>query len=223
MVTLHRHQLVRLRQQAWARLLGEADDSDTREALHCWAGGSFPLVVCRQPCSAPSDGSLSVGLATPPAQQRRRLVFQVRRDEVLYFDEFPQAADIVSLLTRRARPHWTALRGDLARLGVRVRVYGSYGWQALTGLSYLRPGSDLDLCLSVEDAGQADAVVQRLVGVTAGLPRLDGELLFPDGGAVAWREWQAWRLGRVREVLVKRLRSVELTGSVTPWSCEALA
>ena len=41
-------------------------------------------------------------------------------------------------------------------------------------------------------------------------PRLDGELLFPDGAAIAWREWQAWRQGRAPQVLVKRLRGVAL-------------
>ena len=41
-------------------------------------------------------------------------------------------------------------------------------------------------------------------------PRLDGELRFPDGAAVAWREWEAWRAGRSRAVLVKRLDGCSL-------------
>jgi phosphoribosyl-dephospho-CoA transferase len=220
MVALHRHQLVRLRQEAWGRLQQEAVESETQAALQCWREGGFPLVVCRQPCRAPEDGAVAVGLAAPLAWQRRRWLFSVRRDEVLYFDEFPPAVEIAALLSRRARPGWTALCDDLRRLGLRVRVYGSHGWQRLTGLPYLRAGSDLDLCLPVQDAEQADQVVQCLSAAPFALPRLDGELLFPDGGGVAWREWQAWRNGCVREVLVKRLHGVELTAQPL---CEAMA
>jgi hypothetical protein len=41
-------------------------------------------------------------------------------------------------------------------------------------------------------------------------PRLDGEMLFPDGAAIAWREWVAHREGRTAQVLVKRLRGVAM-------------
>ena len=44
----------------------------------------------------------------------------------------------------------------------------------------------------------------------AARPRLDGELVFDDGAAVAWREWIEWRAGRARAVLVKRLHGVAL-------------
>ena len=41
-------------------------------------------------------------------------------------------------------------------------------------------------------------------------PRVDGELVFPRGEAVAWREWLQWRRGEVDSVMVKRLHGVAL-------------
>ena len=107
---------------------------------------------------------------------------------ILYFDEFPKAAAITSLLPPPLRSAWAALAKT-----VDARIYGSYGLQQLTGLSYLHAESDIDLCLSVDDAAAADLAAAALSGAAFARPRLDGELVFPDGRAVAWREWQPWR------------------------------
>jgi phosphoribosyl-dephospho-CoA transferase len=93
----------------------------------------------------------------------------------------------------------------LLALDVEAVVYGSFGWQQLTGLDYLREGSDIDLLLQVASPEQADAAVAALHASGIESPRLDGELVFPDGSAVAWREWAIWRAGLVEQVLVKRL------------------
>jgi hypothetical protein len=58
-----------------------------------------------------------------------------------------------------------------------------------------------------------------LEAAPAGLPRLDGELLWPDGAAVAWREWAAWRAGQVGALLVRRIDGVNL---VEDWPCHSL-
>jgi phosphoribosyl-dephospho-CoA transferase len=90
------------------------------------------------------------------------------------------------------------------------RVFGSYGWQAISGLDHVRPCSDLDLSVVVYGAAQEDTVAQVLQSCGATQPRLDGELLFADGAGVAWREWIEWRAGRTRAVLVKRVHGVTL-------------
>ena len=48
------------------------------------------------------------------------------------------------------------------------------------------------------------------------LSELDGELVFPDGRAVAWREWQPWREQRVDRILVKRLQGVVMERALEP-------
>ena len=51
--------------------------------------------------------------------------------------------------------------------------------------------------------------------------RLDGELVFERGQAVAWREWLAWRAGRVKTVLVKHIGGACLSSD--PLGCGAPA
>lgn len=215
-MALHRHQLARLRAAAWQRLQHETQDAQTAVALRQWAARDLPLVVCRQPCQAPADGRITLALAAPRSLGRGRWSFAVAPQEVLFFDEFPTASDITRLLRPAARAPWRLLCTALDGLGVPVRVYGSHGWQWLTGWAYLRPGSDVDLYLPVQDAAHADAVVRQLAASAAAdpaLPRLDGEVVLPDGAAVAWREWHDWRRGGVREVMVKRLRGVQLVAA----------
>ena len=209
---LRRHQLVRLNASGWQRLLDAQPDGPQRECMALWAAQGWPLVVCRQPCTAPADGRWTLGLAAPSRWNRARWTVEVRPDEVLVFDEFPFAPAVAGLLPAALRPAWHALCRALQAQGTAARVYGSHGWQQLTGRLYLRPTSDLDLCIAVHDAAAADAAVQLLAAADPRLPRLDGELVLPDGSGVAWREWRDWRAGRVRAVLVKRVDGIELVG-----------
>jgi phosphoribosyl-dephospho-CoA transferase len=179
-------------------------------AVHRWTTNAFPLVVCRQPCNVLADDMFSAGLPGPLALGRGRWVFRIRADDVLWFDEFPLAADVTPLIPASAREQWMLLCERLAALDVCARVYGSYGWQQLTGLTYVRECSDLDLYLPVRNATHADEVVWLLATAHASLPRLDGEVVLPEGMGIAWREWADWRCGRVRELLVKQLHSVRL-------------
>jgi phosphoribosyl-dephospho-CoA transferase len=59
--------------------------------------------------------------------------------------------------------------------------------------------------LDVADDGQAATAVAALqrFGDDCRRPRLDGELVFLDGNAYAWREWQAWRSGHQECILSK--------------------
>jgi len=89
-------------------------------------------------------------------------------------------------------------------------VYGGHGWQLLSGHEYLHERSDLDLWIAVAEDDQADAVAACLQAFDTPKRPIDGELVFVDGAAVAWREWAAWRAGRTRALLVKRLHGATL-------------
>jgi len=205
---LERHRLVWLCDAGWHELLAQAPDAAARPCLAHWAKEHLPLVVTRQ---SPDDRQLAVGLAAPARWGRRKLALRVAHEHVLYSGSFPTAADIAPLLPAPARAIWRELCGQLQALGLNPRVHGSHGWQKLTGLRYLRATSDIDLHVAIDDEAGADHVAMLLqAGELPGGPRLDGELLFPDGAAIAWREWLQLREGRVREVLVKRLGGVAL-------------
>ncbi|MEP6504141.1 MAG: malonate decarboxylase holo-[acyl-carrier-protein] synthase, partial [Betaproteobacteria bacterium] len=162
----------------------------------------------RQPADA--SGFIACGLPAPGRYRRRRLALAVAPGDVMFFDEFPPAADAARLLPHDAQAPWRALLGALAAADCAPRVYGGYGWQRLTRLAYVHADSDIDLLLPVTGAERADEVCRALAAAPAVGPRLDGELLLPDGGAVAWREWLDYRAGRIAQVIVKRLRGVAL-------------
>ena len=209
MTPLHRHQLVHLSDAGWQGVLARPWDEVAAECLQHWAGARLPLVITQQASgrAGTHDDTLAVGLAAPLCWQRRRIALSVQRADVAWFDEFPLADRLAPALPLAVRPAWKQLCRALATAGATARVYGSHGWQLVSGLPCVRAGSDVDLWLAVADAPQADAVVAVLDAFGAErAPRLDGELVFPDGRAVAWREWQRWRAGRCRSVLAKSLQ-----------------
>ncbi|MBT2302101.1 malonate decarboxylase holo-[acyl-carrier-protein] synthase [Variovorax paradoxus] len=218
MVSPRRHQLARLSEAGWTAVLGQPWDRPARNCLTHWAMLQLPLVVTRQPIDAAANGWIALGLPSPARWDRRRLALQVPRTAVLGLDEFPRLAEVRGLLPPSARGPVRDLQGGLDACHATARVFGSYGWQAISGLDHVRPDSDLDLSVAVEGAAHADAVAHVLRSFGAVRPRLDGELLFGDGAAVAWREWIEWRAGRARAVMVKRLDGVTLQRD-TVW-CE---
>ena len=206
--SLHRQQLVRLSVDGWHRVLQQPRDAEARACLSLWAERGLPLVVTRQP---PSQGHLlATGLPAPARFGRRRLAVGVAPGDVLFLDEFPSTTAVTRQLPRAVAATWRTLLAALAANDCVARVYGGYGWQALTRMAYVHAESDVDLLLPVASTAHADAVAQLLAATAWDGPRLDGELLLPDGGAVAWREWREHRDGRVAQVLVKRLRGVAL-------------
>ncbi|MDR7332882.1 malonate decarboxylase holo-[acyl-carrier-protein] synthase [Roseateles asaccharophilus] len=217
MTPLHRHQIAWLSHAGWQRLLDGDWDDEARACLLHWAAQGLPVVVTRQP---PGDDGIALGLSAPTRWNRRRLALRVTRAEVLYFDEFPRLEKITAQLPAAARMPARQLAVALQGCCATARVYGSHGWQHLSGLDHLRDGSDLDLWVAVNDAEQADAVAAALAAFSSTGCRLDGELIFPGDRGIAWREWQAWRAGRAQALLVKRLHGASLE---TPEPSEALA
>ena len=180
-----------------------------------WAQHRLPLVVTRQPGDIEID-TIAVALSAPQRWSRHRLPLRIARNDVAYFDEFPAAEKLVTLLPDTTRAAWHQLCADLATAGVSTHVYGSYGWQLFTGLDHIRTSSDIDLCLFVANARQADAAASCLQHFSSHGLRLDGEIMFGDGGAVAWREWMAWRTGQVKGILVKTLSCSAVCNANSP-------
>jgi phosphoribosyl-dephospho-CoA transferase len=177
---------------------------DTAAAcLAHWASHDLPLVVTRQR-ALEGEARVSLGLPAPQRWQRQRLALQVDPTHIATVGAFPVAEQIHPYLGPPEHAPWRALGVHLVALGVAARVHGSFGWQVLTGLDHVHPASDLDLLLPVHDPDQADEVVQALQRAPWPGPRLDGELIFHDGSAVAWREWPIWRAGLSDQLLVKR-------------------
>jgi phosphoribosyl-dephospho-CoA transferase len=222
MTALHRHQLAWLSDAGWRQVRACAPDdlpwdAQAADALRHWAQNDWPLVVTRQPVRYRPVGSagraterITFGLPAPLRWNRRRLFVEADAATVCRLGEFACASEVIALLPAEAQACWPTLCAELDQLHVTARVYGSYGWQLLTDLPYLHVRSDLDLFVKVESSRQADAVAALFERVSFEVPRLDGEIVFGDGTGVAWREWAAWRSGRVDQILVKRLLGAAL-------------
>jgi phosphoribosyl-dephospho-CoA transferase len=91
-------------------------------------------------------------------------------------------------------------------------------------MDYVRPTSDLDVRAQVPDHATAQVVAHALLSLKLPL-RVDGELAFPDGSAIAWREYLQWVDGRVGRVLVKSRTSVQLLdlAAVQDWGSPCIA
>ena len=210
MEAMRRHRLVRLSVEGWNAVLARPWDAQARDCLMHWATHRLPLVVTRQTADVGDRDLVALGLPAPGRWTRRRLALHVPRASVSRFEEFPGLDVVRALLPPSARAAARTLQAGLMACDATAHVYGSYGWQALTGLDHVRAGSDLDVWVAVRDAAHADTVADRLRSFATEQPRLDGELMFPDGAAVAWREWVEWRAGRARAVMVKRLTGATL-------------
>jgi phosphoribosyl-dephospho-CoA transferase len=73
---------------------------------------------------------------------------------------------------------------------IQFYVYGSAALQALTGMEYVTASSDIDLLFEPATQAELDDGLMLLGAYALSLP-LDGEVIFPGGAAVAWKEWMA--------------------------------
>ena len=218
---LQRNTLVWLTPEAWRRVHKQAWDASAQELLRHWQACHLPWVVARQRPEV-AQPAICLGLPAPQHWDRRRLAASVAADGIALQGQFPRLHDVA-----QSSPWGLGAAAWLAQgqaLRAEVRVYGSYGWQFLTGMPYVRAGSDLDLSVHAPDLHAAlqalDWLAQTVPVGEAGssgrspsarLPlRVDGEIVFPQGQALAWRELQQLRQGRVAQALVKDRCSLRL-------------
>jgi phosphoribosyl-dephospho-CoA transferase len=203
---LVRHQLVWLTDHAWAKIQTGPWDLQAQALLTHWRTQRLPLVVTRQRGDV-APGQVCLGLPGPTRCDRRKLAINVAVGAIAAHGMCPTLAQIAPAA------EWCDAAGDLAnalaQIGVQARVYGSYAWQHLTGLTYLHADSDLDLCLEVSQLDKASQAIDLLAQTQLPM-RLDGEVIFPGGHAVAWRELAQLFNGKVSQVLLKNRHDVRL-------------
>jgi phosphoribosyl-dephospho-CoA transferase len=200
---LARHQLVYLQAAAWQRVLAEIDAPIAlRDELQDWPKHDWPLVLARQ--TMQTQEFLTLGWSLPPRENgdKPRLTLQVAMHEIAGRRLPLSLQEVIALLQQQNLKLPVRLQ-ELAQL--HVQIFGSWSWQALTGLAYLRPSSDIDVLLPVQNQAQLVTGLRHLQAARQTLP-LDGEIVFPDDSAVAWREW----LQQSEQVLVKSFDAVSL-------------
>lgn len=206
---MRRHDRVYLRPGAAVVFPGAATLSPAiRVAVAAWIAAGRPLVAARQP---ECGGQRLLGLSLPLALERQRVAVLVDPAEVAEVRPPLALAACLGGQPAAVGEVLATLEGALRQAGIRLGVYGSLAWEALSGEAYRHPGSDIDVICEIADRAQLETALAVLAEAAAGLPcRLDGELRLPGGDAVAWRELAAAYGDRQRSVLVKGERRVAL-------------
>ena len=217
MVSLRRHQLAWLSDAGWAAVLAPSlGCAGTATAWRIGRAHRLPLVVTRQPADAAVTGLDRARLAAPARWGRRRLALQVPRAGAPALRRVPSPCRRCSgLLPRSARRAVRELLAGLRTLpcdGARLRQL----W--LAGDQRSRPRAAGFRPRPVGRRRRRGACGCGDAGCSSPSPRLrprlDGELVFGDGAAVAWREWAEWRAGVAR--------AVHGQAPAAAWPCSAM-
>lgn len=208
-----RHELLHLEPQAWDLALAAHPRQAPMPLLAGWNTRGWPVIVRRRtPCD--DSNSVPVGVPLPPAAAKLRITLTVPIEGVI-----ARSASVTLKNAACAAPAvWKPTVSRLAALGAEHGVepvaFGSLMWQHLTGLKFLSSQSDLDVLWPVSRGCAIFSLLLRIAKIEEASPvRIDGEIVFPDGRAVNWRELHnALRQDAQAEVLVKTLDRVALAG-----------
>jgi phosphoribosyl-dephospho-CoA transferase len=170
------------------------------------------MVRRRMPSDDPN--MVPIGVPLPPGAAKLRIALTVSIEGVI-----GRSAPVSLESAACAAPAvWKPTVSRLAALGtehgVEPLAFGSLMWEHQTGLRYLSSRSDIDVLWPVS---HGCAMLSLLLGIAkieqASPVCIDGEMVFPDGRAVNWRELlDALRGDAPAEVLVKSIDSVALVG-----------
>jgi phosphoribosyl-dephospho-CoA transferase len=203
---MRRHDWAYLREGA-SPAFSAADDAALAFARD-WVARGGPLVVARQ---SEAGGKLALGLALPVEHGTRRLACAVDHADVvrarnpLTVDEAAHVLPAQDADALRRFAH--AVSGHALQVG----VYGSTAWEAVSGLRYRHEASDVDVvCDVASSAGLSACLAAFGEGTRDFRARLDGEIRFAGGRAVAWRELAEACAGTGSLVLAKSERDVAL-------------
>jgi len=210
----NRHTLVWVRPECRVKVATQITDDATRAHVGAWLAADRPLVVARQTCGKSISDTIAAGLALPPAQGKRRIAFSVSVHDIARHTPPLLLADAVVHAPRSWQAALAGLDAAAADIDIELRVFGSLAWQALSGLPYLTPRSDIDLLWHPHSHAQLQQGIALLARweLEGGL-RADGEVLFRENSAVSWREWATLKPGDDQRVLVKRETSAELVAA----------
>lgn len=206
----YRHNRIWLNAAGWKRACAEVPAYAGELAR--WAKNDWPVVVRRSEPNTTAD-RVCLGLPLPPDTTsgiKIRIPFNVFIDDIARHELPLAAADAGTALPPALQEAFSDFSGAAAIGGMQFRVYGSAAMQSMTALPYLQTSSDIDLLFYPRTGEQLREGMQLLRIYDRHLP-LDGELIFPSGRAVAWKEWtQVAAAPEAMRVLTKSMQTVNL-------------
>jgi phosphoribosyl-dephospho-CoA transferase len=183
-----RHKLVWLSERGWRSVL-EAAPPGAQDTIDRWRQADWPAVVRRTDENTPDD-QVCLGIALPPDSSGGKIRIPLRAavTDVTKILEPVRIGAVIAAVPAAWCPGLAALETSAENHGLAIRGYGSLALQALTGQSYLTATTDIDLLFYPATCAQLRTGLDLLASHAAALP-LDGEVCFPSGQAVAWKEF----------------------------------
>ena len=209
---LERHMLVWLDDAGW--IAAQATDEPQHKAVfRLWQMQSWPVIVRRADADAAPD-EICLGLPLPPDEDSGQKLRISLRAHTAHIRKAGPAMELAAVL-RSSPSTWRAQLAALARdaAGMPLRVYGSLAMEAITELPYVSATSDVDILFHPTTRAQLDDGAAVLSRHAALLP-LDGEIVFPGGAAVSWKEW-VMAIANPAKVIVKELHAVRLADTAS--------
>jgi len=206
-----RHELLCVVPEFWASPAAPRRTTAVAPLLAQWANEGWPVIVRRPTIDDPPD-NVPVGMPLPPAAGKQRIAFTVPEEAVLQRSLPPS----LRAVRHAADPEWEPTIRALVTLGachgVSPAAFGSLLWQYQTGLRYLSPQSDIDVLWPVQAGCEVGSLLAGIASAELTAPmRIDGEVIFSDGGAVNWRELHnALSHHEPVEILIKSMGGVRL-------------
>jgi phosphoribosyl-dephospho-CoA transferase len=203
----------------WPTSMTTIDSDEThRSAIEAHAARNHAFVARRkQTCDVSSDAVL-LGLRLPRSSAVRSLPFRVPTSAIRKTADAMTLSEALECEFRMPMSWRQALQSlvyQMEDIGIVAHIYGSLAWQIDTGTIYLADDSDIDLLIRPVSSQQADAALALLQATSSSMPvYLDGEIEFPDGSAVTWRELASG----ASKVLVKKRDGVDLVETESIWN-----
>lgn len=207
---LPRHSLVWFSYLGWRAALSQVK-SEASSSVEEWVRAGFPATVCRTEPDM-SEDLLCAGIALPPDPigLKRRIPLQIPSKQVVRTAAPLRLEDIIPVMPMTWQSALQQLCSASKREQITFHAYGSAALQKITGRRYVTETSDIDLLFYPRTGSELQTGLQILVHYARMLP-LDGEIIFPDGSAVAWKEWiAALTASKGLRVLTKDARGIHL-------------
>ncbi|MFV0821622.1 malonate decarboxylase holo-[acyl-carrier-protein] synthase [Tatlockia micdadei] len=166
------------------------------ELLEYWMKHQFPLIFTYQPKELhPEHVQLAIPFFDSSSQKKIRLCTNFYKNAIKETKSLPTFQDVFQHATLKQNTE--------------IRVYGSYCWQYLTKLNYVQPSSDLDLLIFYENQSLIELVLyyQEIKHILS-IPRLDGEVRFPNLGDCSW--FELIQPSSSASILLKSAQQIEL-------------
>lgn len=184
---LHRHDLVWLDPDT--NMTGYVADIELVDVVSNWIQQSWPLVVARQTNdTTQKPGLIQLGITLPSAPARTRVSVCVPHAVLISYAR----PLLLKYAITSAPQEWSGQLSAVDKIctanSVKARVYGSLSMQAFTKQNYLDSASDVDVLFECSKATQLHKFLYELQALAEQTPHLDGEILAPNGWAVAWSE-----------------------------------